>query len=94
MTIFEMSEKQILRALRRFGKTNYGKGVFVMNFALPLLLMITGISFLVMLLAGNQDYAYSLLVNTLLFMWLFADGCRHFYGELKEFLVFEEEQKK
>ena len=47
MSIYEMTNKEMRKEIRSFGKTTYGKVVFCLAYIIPLVAMVVAIEFLI-----------------------------------------------
>lgn len=88
MSIYEMTNKEMRKEIRSFGKTTYGKVVICLSYIIPLVAMVVAIEFLVFAIQCNCFACYKpAIVITLVFMFVsFVLGSRYYYKELKGFI--------
>lgn len=89
MSIYEMGNKEIRTYIRKFGKTAYGKVVFCLAYAIPLILTIACIEYVLLSRASICfEFIYSSVIIVLLLAIFisFILGSRYYYKELKGFI--------
>lgn len=94
MTVYDLSNKEMKKEFRKFGKSAFGKVVFCLAYAIPLISLIISIEMFVFSRL-SREYAWcytSAFVIALIVCFVsFIFGSRYFYKEFRNF--FDETHK-
>ncbi len=95
MTVYELSNKELKKEFRKFGKTTYGKVVFCLSYAIPLIsLIVSAETFAFMKLYSDFAWCYrpAFIIALVMTFISFILGSRYFYKEFR--LFFETTHKE
>lgn len=90
MTVYDLNNKELRKEFRKFGKTTFGKVVFCLAYAIPLLSLIVAIEMFVLsklcICCAVCLWYKPICVIALIFTFVtFILGSRYFYKEFREF---------
>ncbi len=94
MNIYELDNKGLRKVIREFGKTAYGKVVFILSYMIFFIALIAAAEFCVIPRFSEVDaqlYKLFVIVSIVLSFISFVLGSRFYYRELRKFI---ETQKK
>ena len=96
MSIYELDNEGFRDALMRFGKTWYGKSVFLLAYFVPFVLFVSAlIMMLVCVVLPQMDYLLNCsLVALVGFVPCFMVANIYYYNEIRKFLEHEKKNKK
>ena len=95
MSIYDLNLEGIRAALLRFGKTWYGKSVFMFAYFIPFVLFIsTLILLLLSIILPKADYLMNCALYAIIaFVPFFMAGNAYYYSELRKFIEHEAKKK-
>ena len=95
MTIYELDNEGFRDALMRFGKTWYGKSVFLLAYFVPFVLFVSAlIMMLLCVTIPSLDYLLNCALVALVgFVPLFMLANMYYYNEVRKFLEYENKKK-
>lgn len=80
MKIYDLKNREYKKYFRKFEKTAYGKIVFCLAYAIPLVMLIVSVE------TAVYRRLDALLISLFVLLVFFILGTRYFYKEFKEFL--------
>lgn len=95
MSIYDLNLEGIRAALLRFGKTWYGKSVFMFAYFIPFVLFIsTLILLLLSIVLPKADYLMNCALYAIIaFVPFFMVGNAYYYSELRKYIDHEAKKK-
>lgn len=90
MTVYDLSNKELKKEFRKFGKTTFGKVIFCLSYAMPFLSIVVAIeTFVLSKLCINCTvvfwYKPVCIIALILSFVTFILGSRYFYKEFRKF---------
>lgn len=88
MTVYDLNNKELKKEFRKFGATTFGKVVFCLAYAIPLLSLIVSIEMYVLSkLYPCYTWCYkpALIIALVAAFVSFILGSRYFYKEFRKF---------
>lgn len=89
MKIYDLKNRDFKKYFREFRKSAYGKIVFCLSYAIPLIMFLAAVETAVIsqIRCGSMSaFSSRILIFLLLLLISFILGTRYFYKEFKEFL--------
>ena len=89
MNIYELDNKGLRKVIREFGKTTYGKVVFILSYMIPFIMLIAAAEFLIIPRFSEVDaqvYKMLVIVSLVLSFISFVLGSRFYYRELRKYI--------
>ncbi len=99
MNIYQCSQKKIKKQIQAFQKTSYGKTVFCLAYAVPIVSVLLFIIVMISMMIWNWCWYFffvSLMIPFFLFFTLisFVVGSAYYYKELREFIAAKADDNK
>lgn len=88
MTVYDLNTKELKKEFRKFGKTTFGKVVFCLAYAIPLLSLIVSVEMYVfskLYCEYAWCYKSALIIALSITFVSFILGSRYFYKEFRKF---------
>ncbi len=88
MNIYKMNNKEIRKHIREFGKSTYGKIVFLLSYMISFITFIASVElYFLSKSALSYDWAGLLVIAVFIFSLIsFIKGSRYYYKEFKGFI--------
>lgn len=95
MSIYDLDLQGIREALMRFGKTWYGKSVFIFAYFIPFVLFISAMILMLLgIVLPNANFLSNYaLYSIIIFVPFFMLGNSYYYSELRKFIEHESKKK-
>lgn len=88
MTVYDLNNKELKKEFRKFGKTTFGKVVFCLAYAIPLVSLIISVEvFIFSRLYREYAWCYkpAFIIALVICFVSFILGSRYFYKEFRTF---------